>query len=103
MGIRAVRTMSDIVLVTWADAHGSQGGWVELDDYKDEGETIISTAGFLINEGEPGGKAGHVSIWQSLQGGEGIHGFHIPVAMVRSMTAWNGVGEMSPDIGLASD
>lgn len=74
-----------IVLVTWADAHTSEGGWLDLSDYEDEGECIVRTTGFLIPLGEPGSKQGHVSIWQTVCDGEGIHGFHIPVGMVRTL------------------
>ena len=74
-----------IVYVTWADAHCSESGWVDLDDYNDDGEIIVHTTGFLIPLGDAGSKDKHVSLWQSLSGGEGIHGFHIPVQMVRNM------------------
>ena len=29
-----------IVMVTWADTHMSDGGWLELKDYDDDGECI---------------------------------------------------------------
>ena len=77
-----------MVVVLWADAHGSEGGWVELDSYQDDGETVVRTAGFLVAEGAPGSKVGHVTVWQSLHSGEGIHGFHIPCGMVRSLTVF---------------
>lgn len=84
--------MNSVVLVLWADAHTSAGGWIDLDEYKDDGEIVVSTVGFLVPTGAPGGKVGHVTVWQSLQGGEGIHGFHIPVAMVRSIRVLYDVG-----------
>ena len=74
-----------IVYITWADAHCSEGGWLDLDAYEDEGEVLVSTIGFLIPLGDAGSKDRHISLWQSLSGGEGIHGFHIPVQMVRDM------------------
>lgn len=73
------------VVVRWADTHMSEGGWLDLDEYDDTGECIVETAGFLVPIGEPGSKQGHVSVWQSLCDGEGIHGTHIPVAMVRDI------------------
>lgn len=75
-----------IVLVEWADAHCSEGGWLDLDEYKDDGEVIVSTVGFLIPVGEDGSKDGHVTVWQSVADNDAIHGFHIPVAMVRKLT-----------------
>jgi hypothetical protein len=81
-----------VVLVEWADAHCSEGGWIDLDEYKDEGEVIISTVGFLVPVGDDGSKDGHVSVWQSLADGDGIHGFHIPVAMVRRITVLQDLG-----------
>lgn len=75
-----------IVLVEWADAHCSDGGWLDLDEYKDDGEVIVSTVGFLIPVGEDGSKDGHVTVWQSIADEDAIHGFHIPVAMVRKLT-----------------
>lgn len=74
-----------IVLVTWADAHMSDGGWLDLDDYEDNGECLVQTTGFLVPVGDPGSKEGHVTVWQSLCENEGIHGTHIPVGMVRDI------------------
>lgn len=78
-------TSNPIVWVQWADAHMSDGGWQELEDYVDDGETIVDTVGFLVAVGEPGSKDKHVTVWQSLCKGEGIHAMHIPVEMVRSI------------------
>jgi hypothetical protein len=74
-----------VVWVQWADAHTSEPGWLELDGYEDEGEVLVDTVGFLIPVGDAGSKDGHVSIWQTLCQGEGIHGFHVPVQMVREI------------------
>jgi hypothetical protein len=74
-----------IVWVEWADAHTSEAGWLELDGYEDDGEVLVSTVGFLVPVGDAGSKDGHVSVWQTLCQGEGIHGFHIPVQMVRQI------------------
>lgn len=82
-------TNKTIVHVRWADAHMSQSGWLEMDDYIDDGETIVDTVGFLIPIGEPGSKDKHVTVWQSLCRDEGIHAMHIPVAMVREMKVVN--------------
>lgn len=85
-------TPYSIVLVEWADAHCSEGGWMDLDEYKDDGEVIVSTVGFLIPVGEDGSKDGHVTVWQSVADNDAIHGFHIPVAMVRKLTVLTGGG-----------
>ena len=77
--------MYSAVLVKWADAHTSEPGWLELDGSSDDGEVIVTTVGFLIPVGDPGSKKGHVSLWQTVCDGEGIHGFHIPVQMVREV------------------
>lgn len=74
-----------IVLVTWADAHAGDGGWQELEGYEDDGEVLVETLGFLVPADAPGGKKGHVTVWQSYHGGEGINPFHIPAGMVRNL------------------
>ena len=74
-----------LVYVQWADAHTSEGGWLDLEDYEDEGECLVETVGYMIPVGEPGSKKDHVSVWQTLCDGEGIHGFHIPIGMVRTI------------------
>jgi hypothetical protein len=74
-----------IIYVTWADAHMGEQGWLTLEDYEDDGEAIVHTVGFLIPLGDAGSKEGHVTVWQSLSEGDGLHPFHIPVAMVRTM------------------
>lgn len=63
----------------------SEGGWLELDEYVDDGETIVSSVGFLIPVGEAGSKKDHVSLWQTLCEDQGIHAMHIPVGMVRDV------------------
>lgn len=75
-----------VVLVRWADAHCGDPGWQELDNYDDDGEAIITTVGFLVPSDAPGGKKDHITVWQTLTEGEGIHPFHIPAGMVRSVT-----------------
>lgn len=72
-----------LVCVQWADAHCGHTGWHTLDDYEDDGEVMIYTTGFLVPADQPGGKAGHVTVWQTITDGDGIHPFHIPAAMVR--------------------
>lgn len=74
-----------VVCVRWADAHAGDGGWLELSSYPDDGEYIITTVGYLVPADSPGGKADHVTLWQTLTDGEGIHPFHIPVQMVRNI------------------
>lgn len=76
-----------VVYVIWADAHCGTEGWQTLTDYEDDGEALVHTVGFLIPAQEPGGKQGHVTVWQSISDSDGIGPFHIPVAMVRSVTA----------------
>ena len=83
------QTSKTIVHVRWADAHMSESGWLEMEDYIDDGETIVDTVGFLVPIGEPGSKDKHVTVWQSLCRNEGIHAMHIPVAMVREMRVVN--------------
>ena len=77
--------MYPIVLVCWADAHLSEGGWITLSEYKDDGEVMVSSVGFLVPVGEAGSKKDHVTLWQTFADGDVIHAMHIPVAMVRSM------------------
>lgn len=72
-----------VVLVEWADAHMSEAGWQELDSLEDDGERMVQTIGFLVPDSDPGGKPGHVSLWQTMCQGEGIHGMWIPTGMVR--------------------
>jgi hypothetical protein len=74
-----------IVLIRWADAHMSDSGWIELDEYEDDGETLVETVGFLIPVGEAGSKKDHVTLWQTLCEDEGIHAMHIPIGMVREV------------------
>ncbi len=78
-----------IVWIKWADAHTSEGGWLDIDGYADDGETIVDTVGFLVGIPDAGSKVGHVTVWQTLCDGEGIHAMHIPVGMVRSMVVLN--------------
>jgi hypothetical protein len=74
-----------IVQLTWADTHLSEPGWQDLSGYEDDGECLVRTVGFLIPIGDPGSKDKHVNVWQTLCGGEGIHGTHVPVGMVRDI------------------
>jgi hypothetical protein len=73
------------VLIHWADAHCGLPGWLELDDYEDDGEIIVTTVGFLVEEGQPGSKEKHITVWQTIADGDGIHPFHIPFKMVRQL------------------
>ena len=74
-----------IVMVTWADTHMSDGGWLVLKVYDDDGECIVSSVGYHIPVGEPGSKDQHVTLWQTLCKTEGIHAIHIPIGMVRDL------------------
>ncbi len=74
-----------VVYVTWADAHCGIAGWHTLEEYEDDGEALVHTVGLWVPSGEPGSKARHMTVWQSLSGSDGIGVFHIPVQMVRSV------------------
>jgi hypothetical protein len=78
-----------IALVLWADAHCGDAGWQDLEEFEDDGEIIISTVGFLVPADDPGGKKDHVTLWQTITDGEGIHPFFIPAAMVRQIKIVN--------------
>jgi hypothetical protein len=86
MGVRKMdQTDPVIAVVYWADAHCGEGGWQTLEDYEDDGEAIVTTVGFLVPHDSPGGKKDHITVWQTITDGEGIHPFHIPGAMVRGV------------------
>lgn len=78
-------TSYSMVHVTWADTHLSDGGWLDLSEYEDDGECIVNSLGYLIPVGDAGSKDKHVTLWQTLCDGEGIHAIHIPVGMVRQI------------------
>jgi hypothetical protein len=77
--------MYPIVLLQWADAHLSEGGWQTLSEYEDDGEVLVESVGFLVPEGDAGSKKDHVTLWQTYADGDVIHAMHIPVAMVRKI------------------
>jgi hypothetical protein len=83
--------MSDrtVVWIKWADAHTSHGGWLDINAYEDDGETIVDTVGFLISPPDGGAKKDHITVWQTLCDDEAIHAMHIPMGMVRSMVVLN--------------
>ena len=76
-------TNRTVVYIQWADTHLSEGGWLDMPSYEDDGECLVTTVGFIVPAGE-GGKEGHTTIWQTINDGEGINPFHIPQGMVRS-------------------
>lgn len=78
-----------LVIIRWADAHASEGGWLSLEDHEDDGECIVTTVGFMVPADAPGGKKDHVTVWQTITDGEGIHGFFVPIGMVRSIKVIN--------------
>lgn len=84
-----METEYPIVVVEWADAHCGDGGWQTIEDYEDDGEYIITTVGLLVPADAPGGKKDHLTLWQTITDGEGIHPFHIPVGMVREIKLLN--------------
>lgn len=75
-----------IIKVEWVDAHAGDPGWLTLEEYDTGGEEIVTTVGFWIKDTEPGGKADHLTVWQTLSSGDGIAPFHIPEVMVRQVT-----------------
>lgn len=78
-----------VVLIQWKDAHAGESGWLDMDEYEDDGLVVVETVGFLVPADEPGGKAQHVTVWQSISEDDGIGPFHIPVEMVLKMTVLN--------------
>jgi hypothetical protein len=54
------------VAVVWLDAHGDADGWTEISDLDPEPRRVTSV-GMLLPTGE-GGKRGHVTLAQSLDG-----------------------------------
>ena len=81
----------ELVLVIWHDAHSVGETWMALEEIDAE-PCVVQTVGFLIPVGDEGAKEGHVTVWQSIADGDGIHGFHIPVQMVRNVTVLSGLG-----------
>ena len=73
-----------IGMLVWADAHAGEGGWQELAELEDDGECLVTTVGFIVPPAE-GGKEGHITLWQTINDGEGINPFHVPLGMVRSL------------------
>jgi hypothetical protein len=78
-----------LVVIYWADAHAGDGGWLPLEEYEDDGECVVPSVGFLTPP-EEGGKKDHVTLWQTVHDGEGIHPFHIPIGMVRKIQLLSG-------------
>ncbi len=78
--------MGTILLVEWADAHDGTDTWTAIEDLKDDGEVIITSIGFRLDE-EHGGKKDHIALAQSLDGDHVDNVLYIPVGMVRKMTA----------------
>lgn len=78
--------MFPIALVRWADAHQGTSGWTDISDLEPEGERIIISSGFLVDE-DSGGKKDHVTLIQSWdESQESVdNAIHIPVAMVREV------------------
>lgn len=79
------KTQFPVVVVEWADAHAGEGGWLDMGDYQDTGEYVITSVGFEVPEGRRGAKKGHLTLWQTISDGDGIHPFHIPSGMVRKI------------------
>lgn len=79
------------VIVYWADAHADgEGSWTPLAELTDNGEYIVESVGFLLTASD-GGKAGHVSLAQSITPDDmADHIIHIPQGMVRSMQILEG-------------
>lgn len=54
---------------------------------EDDGECLITTVGFMLEEGSPGTKKEHLSLFQTLTDGEVIHPFYVPKGMVRKVVS----------------
>jgi len=72
------------VAVVWLDAHGDADGWTEISDLDPEPRRVTSV-GLLLPTGE-GGKRGHVTLAQSVDGATVDSVLHIPRGMVRRIS-----------------
>ena len=72
------------VAVVWLDAHGDADGWTEIADLDPEPRRVTSV-GILLPTGE-GGKRGHLTLAQSLDGTTVDSVLHIPRSMVRRVS-----------------
>lgn len=78
--------MRTLLLVEWADAHDGTETWTAIDDLIDDGEVIITSVGIQLDE-DNGGKKGHVTLAQSIDGDHVDNVLYVPVGMIRKMTA----------------
>lgn len=70
------------VEVIWHDAHGESTSWVHLEEVGVE-PCVVRTVGILLRPG----KRGHLTVAQSVEGDHADHLVHIPLGMVRNLTA----------------
>lgn len=75
----------NLLIVQWADAHGATDSWTAIADLEIDGEVIIFSTGFHLPDGE-GGRAGHVTLAQSVDEDHVDNVLNIPVDMVRKVT-----------------
>ncbi len=72
-----------VVLVTWHDAHSGADSWINIKDL-DTDPAEVQSVGFLLATSD-GGKADHITLYQSRNEESVDHVLHIPVGMVKSI------------------
>lgn len=78
------KSTHQLVEVTWVDIFGKSDGWTSLDDWKDPGEAIATTVGYLL----PGLKEGYVVLAGTMMDLDGmsVHDLNfIPEPAVKSV------------------
>ena len=71
------------VLVIWHDAHSGSESWINIKDLDTE-PAEVKSVGFLLVPAD-GGKADHITLYQSRNEDSLDHVLHIPVGMVKSV------------------
>lgn len=75
------------VTVEWHDAHVGTASWEDRADLEDDGPCVVHSSGFLLPT-DMGGKENHVSLVATWSEDDMVHSvFHIPVQMVRRVSA----------------
>lgn len=73
-----------IVVITWMDAHAATSAWTPIGDIGQE-PCIVNSCGYLLST-DHGGKADHVTIYQSKTDNDDVDGvLCIPAAMIKKM------------------
>lgn len=89
-----------IVLVLWRDAFSHYNSWTTLDDIvDDQEEAIVYSTGYMVGEDKPGGRAGHVTLWQTMSEGDAINQFCIPKDMVVNIVHLSGKESLTDPFG----